>query len=77
MLIVENKNDLIQDEDEEIGGAVAIVDIEAIHLWAENELELAAASYWEDGYWAWEISNVCPIENVLKFLQREKFTPLI
>ena len=66
MLIIENKNDLIQDEDEEIGGAVVIVDIEAIHLWAENELELAAASYREDGYWAWEISNVRPIEKCIE-----------
>lgn len=77
LLIVENKNDLIQDGDEEAGRAVAIVDIEAIHLWAENELELAVALYREDGYWVWEISNVRPIENVLKFLQTEKFTPLI
>ena len=77
MLIIENKNDLIQDEDEEIGGAVVIVDIEAIHLWAENELELAVALYREDGYWVWEISNVRPIENVLKFLQTEKFTSLM
>ncbi|WP_328588404.1 ASCH domain-containing protein [Acinetobacter rongchengensis] len=78
LLIIENKNDLIQDEDEEIGGAVVIVDIEAIHLfWTENELELAAASYREDGYWVWEISNVRPIENVLKFLQTEKFTSLM
>lgn len=32
LLIVENKNYLIQDGDEEIGRVVAIVDIEAIHL---------------------------------------------
>lgn len=73
MLIIENKNDLIQDEDEEIGGAVVIVDIEAIHLfWTENELELAAASYREDGYWAWEISNVRPIEKCIEVPAKRK-----
>lgn len=66
------KNYLIQDEDEEIGRAVAIVDIEAIHLWTENELELATASYWEDGYWAWEISNVRPIEKYIEVPAKRK-----
>lgn len=72
LLIVENKNYLIQYEDEEIGRAVAIVDIEAIHLWTENELELATASYWEDGYWAWEISNVRPIEKCIEVPAKRK-----
>lgn len=31
LVIVENKNYLIQDGDEEIGRSVAIIDIEAIH----------------------------------------------
>lgn len=31
LVIVENKNYLIQDGDEEIGRAVAIIDIESIH----------------------------------------------
>ena len=72
LLIVENKNYLIQDEDEEIGRAVAIVDIEAIHLWTENELELATASYWEDGYCASKISNVRPIEKYIEVPAKRK-----
>ena len=72
LLIVENKNFLIQDQDEEIGRAVAIVDIESAHLWAENELALAAASYWEDGYWAWVISNVRPIEKFVEVPAKRK-----
>ena len=52
--------------------ALSIVDIESVHLWTENELALAAASYWEDGYWAWVISNVRPIEKFVEVPAKRK-----
>lgn len=71
LLIVENMN-YLNNEEEEIGRVVAIVDIESVHLWTENELELATASYWEDGYWAWVISNVRPIEKFVEVPAKRK-----
>ncbi|WP_335955761.1 ASCH domain-containing protein [Acinetobacter guillouiae] len=72
LVIVENKNYLTQDDDEEIGRAVAIIDIESIHPWTESELALAMASYWEKGYWAWVISNVRPIEKLIEVPAKRK-----
>ena len=40
------------------GYAVAVVDVESIHSWREDELDSAMASYWEEGYWAWVLTNV-------------------
>lgn len=39
-----------------------MVDIESVHVWQEDEVELACASGWSEGYFAWVISNVRPIE---------------
>ena len=61
LLIVENQHYLTQEGDEELGYAVAMVDVEAIHPWKEDELEVAKASYWDEGYWAWVLSNVRPM----------------
>lgn len=61
LLIVENQHYLTQEGDEELGYAVAMVDVEAIHPWKEDELEAAMASYWDEGYWAWVLSNVRPM----------------
>ena len=51
LLIVENQHYLTQEGDEELGYAVAMVDVESIHSWREDELDSAMASYWEEGYW--------------------------
>ena len=61
LLIVENQHYLTQEGDEELGYAVAMVDVESIHSWREDELEAAMASYWDEGYWAWVLSNVRPM----------------
>lgn len=45
----------------DVGVAVAVVDIEAVHPWREDEFIAACATYYAAGYWAWEISNVRPI----------------
>lgn len=72
LVIVENAHDLNQDGDEELGRAVAWVDISSVHAWQKSEIEAAKASYWEDGYWAWVIENVRPIHPPVDIPARRK-----
>ncbi|MBL8320826.1 MAG: ASCH domain-containing protein [Acinetobacter sp.] len=72
IVIVENQNYLTQDGDEEPGLAVAIADILAVHPWRKDELEAACASYWAEGYFSWEISNVRPISPPAAVMAKRK-----
>lgn len=72
LVIVENKNFLNENFLEDEGMAIALVDIESIHTWQEKELELACASYWETGYFAWVISNVRPIDPPIQTIAKRK-----
>lgn len=63
LVIVQNKIRLGSDgimEDLE-GMAVALVDVESVEAWCEDESEPACASYWEPGWLAWRLVNVRPI----------------
>lgn len=66
LLIVENKNYLRQEGDEDEGYAVAIVDVFSIDSWQEHEIEAACANEWKEGYFAWELTNVRPIQPPIK-----------
>lgn len=72
LLIVENNRYLTQKEDEDIGQAIALVDIESVHAWRIDEFEAACASYWADGYWAWVICNVRPISQPFSMIAKRK-----
>ncbi|MCU4413761.1 ASCH domain-containing protein [Acinetobacter sp. WU_MDCI_Axc73] len=61
LVIVQNTQFLDKDGDEQIGTAMAIIDIVAVHAWRKDEVEMACANYWKEGYWAWEITNVRPL----------------
>lgn len=61
LVIVENQYYLTHDCDEDLGQAVAIVDVVSVHPWHEDEFEAACASYWAEGYYAWVLDNVRPI----------------
>ena len=63
LLIVENKTFLNHAGDEELGVAVALVDVESVHIWQPHEVEAACARYWAEGYFAWQLRNVRPIKN--------------
>ena len=63
LVIVENQRFLNNENDEDMGKIVAIVDIESVHAWRQDEFDAACATYWQAGYWAWVISNVRPIQN--------------
>ncbi|KRI61862.1 RNA-binding protein [Acinetobacter pittii] len=72
LLIVENQNLLVKDTDEEEGVAVALVDVDSIHAWRNDEVNLAGASAWSKGYFAWVLSNVRPIKQPAKVLAKRK-----
>ncbi len=63
LLIVENKTFLNHTGAEELGVAVALVDVESVHIWQPHEVEAACARYWVAGYFAWQLSHVRPIKN--------------
>lgn len=72
LLIVENKIFLNHDADEELGVAVALVDVESVHVWQPNEVEAACASYWAEGYFAWQLSNIRPIKDKIEVPAKRK-----
>ncbi|QHH93150.1 ASCH domain-containing protein [Acinetobacter gyllenbergii] len=72
VVIVENQNFLLNDGDEESGWDVALVDIEAVHAWREDEVEAACASTWTEGYFAWAIANVRPFDQPVQVMAKRK-----
>lgn len=63
LVIVQNKIRLSSNgvTEDPHGEAVAIVDVESVEEWKENEIYEACASYWEPGWKAWRLSNVRPL----------------
>lgn len=62
LLIVENLNYLRKDGDEEPGIAVAVVNISPVHPFTPDDIPAACASGFEEGWFAWEISNVRQVD---------------
>ncbi|WP_353048826.1 ASCH domain-containing protein [Pseudomonas fluorescens] len=64
LLIVENERFLHADGDEDEDGiAVAIVRVNAVRPFILADMQAACASYFEDGWLAWELSDVRPIKH--------------
>ena len=63
LVIVQNEKRLSSSgiSEDPDGMAIAMVDIIEVRPWKENDLEASCGSYWEDGWLAWEIVNVRPI----------------
>ena len=72
LFIVETHNFLNKDIDEEEGVAVALVDVDSVHSWRNDEIEPACASAWSEGYFAWVLSNVRPLRHPVKVLAKRK-----
>lgn len=72
VVIVQNQNFLLNEGDEEMGRAIALVDIESTHLWQSDEVGAACASYWAAGYFAWVISNVRPFKKPIDVVAKRK-----
>lgn len=61
LLIVENGRFLHEDGDEDDGHAVAIVRVRAVRPFVEADIPAACASSYADGWLAWELTDVRPI----------------
>lgn len=64
LLIVQNEVRLSSAgvSEDPCGEAVALVDIEEVVTWTEDGLVASCASYWEEGWLAWKVSNVRPVK---------------
>ena len=59
---MENERFLHNDGDEDDNGiAVAIVRVKAVRSFILADMQAACASYFEDGWLAWELSDVRPV----------------
>ncbi|MGY8664384.1 ASCH domain-containing protein [Bradyrhizobium sp. UFLA05-109] len=59
LLIVENGRFLCEDGDEDSHGhAVAIARVLAVRPFVEADIEAACASYFEEGWLAWELTDI-------------------
>ncbi|WP_293746370.1 ASCH domain-containing protein [uncultured Acinetobacter sp.] len=72
LIIVENQNFLLNDGDEDVGFAVALVDIESVHPWRSDKFDAACATYWAEGYFAWVIGNIRPIDPPIQVIAKRK-----
>lgn len=62
LLIVENGRFLhAEGEEDEDGVAVAIVRVKAVRPFVLEDMQAACASYFEEGWLAWELSDVQPV----------------
>lgn len=77
LIIVENQNFLLQEGSEEKGLALALVDIESIHVWQPTEVEAACTSVWSEGYYAWVISNVRPLPEPIACWAKRKLYKIV
>lgn len=79
LVIIQNQqrlssNGITEDPD---GRAVAIVDIESVEDWKEDQINEACASYWEPGWKAWLLTNVRPLELETPFLARLRIYSIV
>ncbi|WP_409161678.1 ASCH domain-containing protein [Pectobacterium sp. B2J-2] len=58
VLIVENHKFLMNEGDEDIGHAVAIITVGKVRDFTPEDVEAACASSYEPGWLAWEIQSV-------------------
>ena len=64
LLIVENGRFLYDDGDhEENGIPVAIVKVKTVRSFTLADMETACASYFEDGWFAWELIDIRPVQS--------------
>lgn len=63
ILLVENEHFLTADGQEEDGTAVAIITLGEIREFRPEDIPQACASYYEDGWLAWEIKTINKIDN--------------
>nr|WP_274517587.1 ASCH domain-containing protein [Pseudomonas sp. GM18] len=66
ILIVENRRFLHTDGDEDDDGiAVAIVRVKSVRPFVLADMQAACASYFEEGWLAWELSDLRPVTHLV------------
>lgn len=71
LLIVENSR-FLKDGDEDRGAAVAVVRVRAIRPFTRLDLVAACASDFEEGWLAWELSDVRSLANPIPVPAKRK-----
>lgn len=67
LLIVENTHYLREDGEEEADGLpVALVNVRHVRPFALADMAAACATYFEEGWLAWELANIRPIQTSVK-----------
>ncbi len=62
MLIIENRRYLHQDgEEDPEGRAVAVVRVKLVRIFERKDIAAACASYYEEGWLAWELTDIRPV----------------
>ena len=72
LLVVENTHYLKQDGQEEQGRAVALVDVDAVYIWENHEMKDACASFWQEGYFAWVLTNLRSFHKQINTVAKRK-----
>ena len=49
--------------DDPDGRAVALVDVVRVREWRKEDVDAAAATHWEAGWFAWELENIRSIDH--------------
>ena len=65
LVIVQNKRRLSSTglREDPDGRAVALVDVVGVREWRKEDLDTAAATHWEAGWFAWELENIRSIDH--------------
>ena len=71
VVIVQNYRYLSQQDDQDVGQVMAMVDFGDVHEWREDEVIAACASHW-----AWTIQNVRPIHSIERVAAKRKIYTL-
>jgi hypothetical protein len=77
LLIIQNKNYLSDKLPEDNNGkAVALVDVYEITLWEERHFKQSCASSFEEGYFAWHLTNIRKVTCSLPLTAKRKIYTL-
>lgn len=73
LLVVENQHYLSQTKETDPDGcAVALIQIGRVRNFRSDDLKAACASFYEDGWLAWEIKNIRPLKRPFRVVAKRK-----
>lgn len=73
LLIVQNENYLsTENPSDKNGETVALVDVLNVTKWKEEHLQNSCASYFEEGYFAWHLTNIRKVQSKSKVTAHRK-----